>query len=164
MLCVTFLPWVALTVWSSDVACGCQPLFSFFLSFFPFSFDDTHFSLVAFRLKFLWLEFSPGNSQLPINLAQAWQKRGSRKWDMKSVQDGSGVKEWDSAGAALTFPLKFILESPLLLWTLLLTKMSDCYTINCYTMNWSQCIWKSDACKFFTSSLIILATISKHKF
>lgn len=54
-VCVTFLPWAALTVWGLDTACGCQPLF-FFLFFLNFSSSDTHFDMLPFMLKFLWLE------------------------------------------------------------------------------------------------------------
>lgn len=77
----------------------------FFFRLSLFSSDDSHFHPVPFRLKFLWLELTVlATAKLPINSTQLWQRRGSRKWDMKSVRDGRRVRERDSTRAAIIFP------------------------------------------------------------
>lgn len=136
---VTFLPWVALAVWGLDAAWGCQVLLFFV---FPFLVRWHSLSFGAFQAEILlaWTH-SPGNSQLPINLAQLWQRRGSRKRDMKSVRDGRGVRERDRA--AFIFSSEVCLREFSVVRILPVTTMSD----DC-TTSWRQCNLKNPGCTF----------------
>lgn len=62
--------------------------------------------LAAFQAEIpLAWKHNPGNSQLRISSAQLWQRRGSIKWDIKSLAVRNGVRECDGTRVAFIFPL-----------------------------------------------------------
>lgn len=89
-----------------DAACRLSTAVFFYFFFFSPSFPTfpPNFSsqrrslwLAAFQAEIpLAWKHNPGNRQLRINLAQLWQRGGSRKWDIKSLavggKEGEGVR------------------------------------------------------------------------